>query len=157
MVSVCPAGAVNCPKRLVPMPTMTASTRILMPEETTLPSTRSARKAVLFQSAKGTSTKPASVVSLNSISVTKSCTARMKKLSDHEQPREPEHGDRIEVGEDVREADEIAHLRKDRLAGRDPDCRKLSGLQQIGRGERRARRGETEPRERVARGCSRAS
>src|SRR3546814_14101395 len=34
---------------------------------------------ILFQSAKGTSTKPASVVSLNSISVTKSCTARTKK------------------------------------------------------------------------------
>ncbi len=49
-----------------------------MPELTTLPSTRSARKAVLFQSAKGTNTNPASVVSLNSISVTKSCTASTK-------------------------------------------------------------------------------
>jgi hypothetical protein len=35
----------------------------------------------LFQSANGTSTKPASVVSLNSISVTKSCTASTKKLT----------------------------------------------------------------------------
>ncbi len=59
---------------------MTASTSTLMPEDTTLPKTFSARKAVLFQRANGTSTKPASVVSLNSISVTKSCTASTKKL-----------------------------------------------------------------------------
>ncbi|VVE57978.1 hypothetical protein PHO31112_05252 [Pandoraea horticolens] len=62
------------------MPTITASTSTFTPDDTTLPSTFSARNAVLFQSANGTSTKPASVVSLNSISVTKSCTARMKKL-----------------------------------------------------------------------------
>lgn len=58
---------------------MTASTKTLMPEDTTLPSTFSARKLVLFHSANGTSTKPASVVSLNSISVMKSCTASTKK------------------------------------------------------------------------------
>ena len=58
---------------------MTASTITLMPEEMTLPSTRSARKLVRFQSAKGTRTKPASVVSLNSMMVTNICTARMKK------------------------------------------------------------------------------
>ena len=46
-----------------PMPTMTASTSTLTPDDTTLPSTFSARKLVLFQSANGTSTKPASVVS----------------------------------------------------------------------------------------------
>ena len=62
-----------------PMPTMTASTSTLTPDDTTLPSTFSARKLVLFQSANGTSTKPASVVSLNSINVMKSCTASTKK------------------------------------------------------------------------------
>ena len=51
---------------------MTASTSTLMPDDTTLPSTFSARNAVLFHSANGTSTKPASVVNLNSISVMKS-------------------------------------------------------------------------------------
>src|SRR3546814_7752510 len=61
------------------MPTMTASTKTLMPEDTTLPSTFSARNEVLFQSANGTSTKPASVVSLNSISVMKSWIASTKK------------------------------------------------------------------------------
>src|SRR3546814_9811392 len=50
-----------------------------MPDATTLPSTFSARKAVLLNRAKGNSTKPASVTSLNSIRVTKSCTDRMKK------------------------------------------------------------------------------
>ena len=59
----------------------TASTSTLMPDETTLPSTRSAMKAVLPNRPNGISTKPASVVSLNSISVTKSWMARMKKAS----------------------------------------------------------------------------
>ncbi len=76
-----PGGTVNSANRPVPMRTITASTSTLMPEDTTLPSTRSARKAVFFQSANGTSTKPASVASLNSISVTKSCTASTKKLT----------------------------------------------------------------------------
>src|SRR5690625_7738443 len=54
------------------MPTITASTNTLTPDDTTLPSTFSARNDVLFHSANGTSTKPAGGVSLNSISVTKS-------------------------------------------------------------------------------------
>ena len=75
------SAEMNWLKNVVPMPTMTASTITLIPDETTLPSTRSARNAVLPHSAKGTSTKPASVVSLNSRMVMKSCTARMKKDS----------------------------------------------------------------------------
>ena len=71
----------NCVKKPEPMPTITASTITLMPEAMTLPSTRSARNAVLFHRAKGTSTKPARVVSLNSRMVMKSCTARMKKAT----------------------------------------------------------------------------
>src|SRR6516165_7391578 len=60
---------------------MTARTRTLTPDAMTLPSTRSARKAVLLNKPNGTSTKPASVVSLNSIRVMNSCTARMKKAT----------------------------------------------------------------------------
>ena len=63
------------------MPMITARTSTLTPEETTLPSTRSARNAVLPKRPKGMSTNPASVVSLNSIRVMKSCTERMKKAS----------------------------------------------------------------------------
>ena len=59
-------------KTCVLMPMMTASTNTLMPADTTFPKTFSARNDVLFQSANGTSTNPASVVSLNSISVIKS-------------------------------------------------------------------------------------
>ena len=81
MVGSAPAADWNSEKSPVPMPTMTASTSTLMPEATTLPSTFSARNEVRFQSAKGTSTKPASVVSLNSSTETKSCTARMKKAT----------------------------------------------------------------------------
>src|SRR5208337_4730643 len=50
---------------------ITASARILTPLETTLPSTFSARKAVRPKRPNGTRTKPASVVSLNSIRLTK--------------------------------------------------------------------------------------
>jgi transposase len=50
------------------------------PDETTLPRTRSAKKAVLPKRPKGMRPKPARVVSLNSIAVTKSWIARMKKL-----------------------------------------------------------------------------
>ena len=76
-----PAGMLNSENSPEPMPTITASSSTLMPDDTTLPKTFSARNAVLFQRANGTSTKPASVVSLNSISVTKSCTASTKKLT----------------------------------------------------------------------------
>ena len=74
-----PKPLVNSPKSVEPMPMMTASTRTLMPLEMTLPSTRSAMKAVLPKRPKGMRTKPASVDSLNSIRVTKSWIARMKK------------------------------------------------------------------------------
>jgi len=75
------SAATNWLKNVVPMPTMTANTITLMPDAITLPSTRSARKAVLPQSAKGTRTNPASVVSLNSRIVMKSWIARTKKAS----------------------------------------------------------------------------
>ena len=61
------------------MPTTMASTISFNPEAMTLPSTRSARKVVWPNRAKGTSTKPASTVSLNSMMVIKSCTDRTKK------------------------------------------------------------------------------
>ncbi|MCY1244505.1 hypothetical protein D9M72_575810 [compost metagenome] len=60
---------------------MTERTSTLIPLEITLPSTRSAMKADFPKRPNGMSTKPASVVSLNSMSVTKSWTARMKKAS----------------------------------------------------------------------------
>src|SRR3546814_12579649 len=74
------SAPVNSVKKLDPMPTITASTMTLMPDDTTLPSTRSARKLVRFHSENGTRMKPASEVSLNSIIVTNICTARMKKV-----------------------------------------------------------------------------
>src|SRR3546814_12175043 len=53
----------------------------LIPELTTLPSTRAARNDVRFHSANGTRTKPARLVSLNSNIVMKSWIARMKKAA----------------------------------------------------------------------------
>ena len=100
----------NCEKNVVPIPTMTASTITLMPDEMTLPRTRSARNAVLPQSAKGTSTKPASVVSLNSRMVMKSCTARMKKARTTMNQAPTKHENRDKVREDGREAHQLAGL-----------------------------------------------
>ena len=80
------------------MPTMTASTKTLMPDDTTLPSTFSARNEVLFQSANGIKTKPASVVS--------ELDQRDEKLyrqheeaEDHHQPGNEQHHDGVEVHE----------------------------------------------------------
>ena len=74
-------ASVTDEKSVEPMPIITASTMSLMPEVMTLPRTRSARNVVLFQSAKGTSTNPARVVSLNSRIVMKSCTASTKNAT----------------------------------------------------------------------------
>ena len=51
------------------------------PDAITLPSTRSARNVVRLQSANGTSTKPASAISLNSTRVTNICTASTKNAA----------------------------------------------------------------------------
>ena len=74
-----PKPARNSSNRVEPIPTMTASTSTLTPDEMTSPSTRSAMKAVLPNRPNGISTKPASVASLNSMRVMKSWIARMKK------------------------------------------------------------------------------
>ena len=111
---------------------MTASTSTLTPEETTLPSTRSARKAVLPNRPKGTSTKPASVVSLNSISVTKSWIARMKKAEEHDHPGEQQHDDLDEVLEEGDIAHQAGDRIEDRPPGIDADLRDAAGPQKIG-------------------------
>ena len=69
----------NVLNSVVPMPVMTASTSTLIPLETICPSTFSAMNAVRFQKANGSRTNPASVTSLNSISVMKTWMAIMKK------------------------------------------------------------------------------
>ena len=71
---------VNWPKIVEPMPMITASTRIFTHDETTLPSTFSARKAVRPKRPNGTRTNPAKAVSLNSIRLTQSWIAMTKKL-----------------------------------------------------------------------------
>ena len=59
------------PNIVDPMPMIIANTISLIPLATTLPKTFSAKKDVLFQSAKGMRINPANVVSLNSRIVTK--------------------------------------------------------------------------------------
>ena len=76
-----PAGRIMVPNKDEPTPTMIASTMSLMPEVTTLPRHALGQECGLAESAKGTRTKPASVVSLNSMMVTNSWTARIKNAS----------------------------------------------------------------------------
>ena len=64
--------AVNSANSVEPIPTMTASARTLTPEAITLPSTRSAGKRRLAEKAERNQHETRSVVSLNSMSVTKS-------------------------------------------------------------------------------------
>ena len=113
-----------------PMPTMTASTSTLTPDDTTLPSTFSARKLVLFQSANGTSTKPASVVSLNSINVMKSCTASTKKQRITTN-RPEQHHDGVEVHEHFGKTRKVADLLKNRRPSVDARLRQPAGLQEV--------------------------
>jgi len=72
---------VNSAKILELIPTITASTMTLMPEEPTLPRTLSARKLFRFQMANGTRMKPARLISLNSMVPTNTCAVRMKKAT----------------------------------------------------------------------------
>ena len=113
---------------------MTASTSTLMPEEMTLPSTRSAMKAVLPNRPNGISTKPASVVSLNSIRVTKSWIARMKKASSTSAQANSRHGDLDEVLEEGDRSPSGSEIEfEQRPAGVEADLRDPAGLQEIGR------------------------
>ena len=135
-----------------PMPTMTASTITLMPEEMTLPSTRSARNAVLFHRANGTRTKPASVVSLNSRTVMKSWMARMKKAMMTRNQATSSTNTVSELEKIVREADQIARLGASngwaRLIAGFGD---LAGLQEVGGAHAAARSVSTPTRRRSCR------
>ena len=123
---------------------MTASTITLMPDEMTLPSTRSARKRVRFHSANGTSTNPASVVSLNSRMVMNSWTARMKKASDHDHPGDQQHHDGQEIVEEAGEAEQLADLLEQRPAASNPVPASARAAEIVG-GQCPAAAGQPEP------------
>ncbi len=79
-----------------PIPTITASTNTLR-RNTTLPKTFSAGNEVLFQSANGTSTKPARVVS--ELDERDEKLDRQHEAQHHDQPGEEQHQDGIMVQE----------------------------------------------------------
>ena len=106
-------------------------------------------KAVLPKRPKGISTKPASVVSLNSISVTKSCTARRKKASSTSAQGEEQAGDLDEVLEEGDEAHEIGGGFEKRPPGIEAGLRHPAGAQEIGGREAGAGGQEPQPRETV--------
>ena len=116
------------------MPTITASTITLMPEETTLPSTRSARKLVRFHKAKGTRMKPARARQLELDDRDEQLHREDEEGEDDEQPGEQQHRDRQEILEEGDEPDELADLVEQRPrrieAGRgdEPGFRSSSAL-----------------------------
>ena len=89
------------------------------------------QNAVLFQSANGTSTKPASVVSLNSISVMKSWIASTKKQQRPQPARRKHHHDGVEVHEHLGKARHLADLLQNRRPGVDAGFRQPARLQEV--------------------------
>src|SRR3954464_9401187 len=110
---------------------MTASTSTLTPDAITLPSTRSARKAVLLNRPNGTSTKPARVVSLNSISVMNSCTARMKKATSTTSQSISSTTIWTKFSKNETKPHQLAGSLQDRLAGVDADLRDPAWLNEL--------------------------
>ena len=140
---------VNWLKIVEPMPMMTASTRILMPDDTTLPSTFSARKAVRPNSPKGTRTNPASVVSLNSIRLTKSWIAITKKLRTTISQATSKIRNLHKVGEDAGESHHAGDRGQDRLAGVDADLGDIARLKELRGADGSAARLDSKPGEGV--------
>src|SRR5208337_1759507 len=97
----------------------------------------------------GTRTKPASVVSLNSIRLTKSWIAMMKKADHDDQPGDQQDGDLDEVVEEAGEAHQPRDRGQDRLARVDADLSELAWLEKLGGGDRASASLDAEPGERV--------
>ncbi len=116
------------------MPTMTASTSTLTPDEMTLPSTRSAANAVLPNRPKGISTKPAKRRQLELDQRHKELDRQNEEGEQHHDPGEQQDDDLDEI---LEEAD-IAHQGRDRVqdraAGIDSDLGDAAGTQEVGRG-----------------------
>ena len=109
---------------------MMASTRTLIARETTLPSTFSARKAVRPNRPKGTRTKPARVVSLNSIRRDEELDRHHEEAHDDDEPGDK--GSRsARSSEKAGEAHHAGDGVEDRLAGIDADLGKMTGLEQL--------------------------
>jgi hypothetical protein len=93
-----------------PMPTITASTSTLMPEDTTLPSTFSARNAVLFQSANGHQHEARERGQLELDQRDEELHRQHEEADDHHQPGEEHHHDGVDVHEHLGEARHVADL-----------------------------------------------
>ncbi len=86
-----------------PMPTMTASTSTLMPDDTTLPSTFSARNAVLFQSERHQD-EAGERGQLELDQRDEKLHRQHEEAEDHHQPGEEQHHDGVDVHEHLGEA-----------------------------------------------------
>ena len=129
------------------MPMITASTSTLTPEETTLPSTRSARNAVLPKRPKGISTKPSERCQLELDQGDEELHREDEEGEQHHGPGEHQHDDLDEI---LEEAD-IAHQVRDRgqngPPGIEPNLGHAPGAHQIGGAEPGATGLQTEPGE----------
>ena len=132
MVTSWPCSAFATSAKIVlPMPMTTASTMTLTPAAITLPSTRSARNVVRFQSANGTSTKPASAISLNSTRVTNICTASTKNAATTPSQASSRNRDLDRVHHDLGKPDQGLDVEQDRMGGGDTGIGDETRPQQI--------------------------
>jgi len=131
------------------MPTMTASTSTFTPDAMTLPSTRSARKAVLLKRPNGTSTKPRERGQLELDQRDKELDRQDEEGDEDDKPGDEQDEDLDEVLEERDKAHQLTCCLKDRLAGVDPHLRDTSGLQELISRKSRSSGLQAEPRERI--------
>ena len=129
---------VNWPKIVEPMPMITASTRIFTPDETTLPSTFSARKAVRPKRPNGTRTNPAKRGQLELDQADKELDRHDEEADDDDQPGDQQDGDLDEIVEEAGETHQTGDGGQDGLSGVDADLGDASRLKKLRRAQRAA-------------------
>ena len=138
-----PNPEVNCENNVEPMPTMTASTSTLTPDEITLPSTRSAANAVLPNRPNGISTNPAKRCQLELDKRNKELDRQDEEGQQHHDPGEQQNDNLHEILEKADVTHQPGDRVQDRATGIDPDLRHTTGLEEISSGQ--ARTGRLQP------------
>ena len=114
------------------MPTMTASTSTLTPEEMTLPSTRLGQERGLAEQAERDQHEAGQRRQLELDQRDEELDRQDKEGEQHHEPGEQQHDDLDEVLEERDVAHQSGDRSRDRLAGIEPDLGEPSGTQEIG-------------------------
>ena len=103
------------------MPTITASTMILIPDATTFPSTFSARKEVRAPQRERYEHEARQRGQLELQHADEQLHGQDEEADDDDDPGDEQHSDRVDVGEHIWETGELADLGQHGLAGLHPD------------------------------------